>query len=56
MRKPMLGRALVLRDLKRFDEAFAAYDRALVLKPEYPEAAVARGNVFHEMHSIQGRN
>ena len=45
------NRGLVLRALKRFDEVFEAYDRALALKPDYVEVIVARGNLFYEMHS-----
>ena len=32
--------------LKRYDEAFAAYDKALALKPDLAEAWLGRGNVF----------
>jgi Tfp pilus assembly protein PilF len=41
----------VLRALKRFNEVFEAYDRALALRPDYVEVIVARGNLFYEMHS-----
>ena len=33
------------------DEAFIACDHALALKPDYVEAVVTRGNIFHEMRS-----
>ena len=33
-------------ELKRYDEAFAAYDKALTLKPDLAEAWLGRGNVF----------
>ena len=35
--------------LKRYDEAFAAYDKALALKPDLAEAWLGRGNVFTEL-------
>ena len=38
-RKPIRAAPWSLRDLKRFDEVFDAYDRALALKPDYPEAS-----------------
>ena len=36
-------------DLKRYDEAFAAYDKALALKPDLAEAWLGRGNVFYDL-------
>ena len=33
-----LGRGNVFADLKRYDDAFAAYDKALALKPDLAEA------------------
>ena len=36
-------------ELKRYDEAFAAYDKALALKPDLAEAWLGRGNVFTEL-------
>jgi len=36
----------VLSDLKRFDEAFAAYGKALSIKPDSENAWLGRGNVF----------
>jgi hypothetical protein len=44
-----LGRGNVFCDLKRSDEAFAAYDKALALKPALAEAWLGRGNVFREL-------
>ena len=41
-----LGRGNVFYKLKRYDEAFAAYDRALALKPDFENAWLGRGNVF----------
>jgi hypothetical protein len=41
-----LGRGNVFCDLKRADEAFAAYDKALALKPDLAETWLGRGNVF----------
>ena len=35
-----------LSELRRHDEAFAAYDKALALKPDLPEAWLGRGNVL----------
>ena len=34
------------KDLRRFDEALASYDRALTLRPDYAEARYNRGNTF----------
>ena len=42
-----LGRGNVFSELKRYDEAFAAYDKALALKPDLAEAWLGRGNVFY---------
>src|SRR5262249_11417660 len=38
-----------LMDLQRYDEAFAAYDKALTLKPDWAEAWLGRGNVFDKL-------
>ncbi len=35
--------------LKRYDEALADYNRALELRPDYPEALNNRGNTFDEL-------
>ena len=40
---------IVFTELKRYDEAFAAYDKALALKPDLAEAWLGRGNVFTEL-------
>jgi protein O-GlcNAc transferase len=40
-----LGRGNVLTELKRRDDALAAYDRALSIKPDLAEAWLGRGNV-----------
>ena len=37
--------------LKRYDEAFAAYDKALALKPDLAEAWLGRGNLFDKCKS-----
>ena len=34
---------------KRYDEAFAAYDKALALKPDLENAWLGRGNVFCDL-------
>ena len=44
-----LGRGNVFFDLKHYDEALAAYDKALALKPDLENAWVGRGNVFYEL-------
>ena len=44
-----LGRGNVFFALRRYDEAFAAYDKALSLKPDLAEAFLGRGNVFSEL-------
>ena len=36
-------------DLKRFDDALVAYDKALEGKPELAEVWLARGNVFKDL-------
>ena len=47
--KAWLGRGSVFYALKRYDEAFAAYDKTLALKPDLAEAWLGRGNVFFEL-------
>src|SRR5262249_34692331 len=44
-----LSRGNACYDLKRYDETFAAYDKALTLKPELAEAWLARGSVFKDL-------
>ena len=41
--------AMFSPNCKRYDEAFAAYDKALALKPDLAEAWLGRGNVFTEL-------
>ena len=41
-----LGRGNVFYALKRYEEAFAAYDKALALKPDLAEAWLGHGNVL----------
>src|SRR5262249_37699091 len=36
-------------DLKRYDDAFAAYDKALSVKPDLAGAWLGRGNVFYDL-------
>src|SRR5262249_50453294 len=44
-----LGRGNASLELKRFDEAFAAYDKALALKPDFADAWLGRGSTFIEL-------
>ena len=44
-----LGRGTILAELKRCDEAFSAYDKALALKPDLAEAWVGHGNVSTDL-------
>ena len=46
------------RKLGKYDAALAAYDRALQLKPDYPEAIEYRGHAylgFNRLSEAQGR-
>ena len=43
------NRGDTLKELKRFEEALASYDRALMLRPDYAEALSNRGNTLYEM-------
>jgi tetratricopeptide (TPR) repeat protein len=45
-----LGRGYIFAELKRYDDAFAAYDKALTLKPGLAEAWFGRGNIFAELN------
>jgi tetratricopeptide (TPR) repeat protein len=45
----LLNRGATLHELKRFDEALASYDRALMLWPDYAEALSNRGWTLHEL-------
>ena len=40
------------KELKRFDEALASYDKALALKPDYAEAFNNRGNALQELKRL----
>ena len=55
--KPDLPRrniaGVVLRELKRFDEALLSYDRALALKPDYAEVHGNRGNALKELKRFE---
>jgi tetratricopeptide (TPR) repeat protein len=42
-----INQGIALHDLKRYDEALASYERALVLKPDYVEAWSNRGNTLN---------
>ena len=42
-----LGRGNVFFELKRYGEAFAAYDKALAIEPELAQGWLGSGNVFH---------
>jgi predicted TPR repeat methyltransferase len=44
-----LGRGNVLSELKRNDDAFDAYGKALAQKPDFAEAWLGRGNVLCEL-------
>jgi SAM-dependent methyltransferase len=44
--RALINRGIALRDLKRHDEAVAAYNRALVLNPDSTEALHQLGNLF----------
>jgi Tfp pilus assembly protein PilF len=45
---PLYNRGVVLHKLRRFDQALASHDAALVLRPDYPEALVGRGDTLHD--------
>jgi tetratricopeptide (TPR) repeat protein len=42
----LFNRAVTLQKLRRFEEALASYERALVLRPDYVEALNNRGTLF----------
>jgi len=42
-----------LKELKRFEEALASYDRALTVRPEYAEALCNRGLILHELKRFE---
>ena len=43
------NRGATLRELKRYDEALASYDRALSLRPDYADAFYNRGVTLQEL-------
>ena len=43
------NRGIALNALKRFDEALASYDRAIVVRPEFVEALINRGNTLQQL-------
>ena len=49
----MSNRGNALYELKRFDEALASCDRALTLRPDYPEALLNRGAILHELKRFE---
>ena len=46
MHTPGTKKGIALNDLKRYDEALAAYDRALALDPNYAEVWNNKGNAL----------
>ena len=48
-RDAWLGRGNVYTELRRYNEAFAAYDKALALQPDLASAWLGRGNVYTEL-------
>ena len=46
MAEAWLGRGNVFADLKGYDEALAAYDKAIAFKPDLAGGWLGRGNVF----------
>ena len=49
----MSNRGNALYELKRFEEALASCDRALTLRPDYPEALLNRGAILHELKRFE---
>ena len=50
------NRGITLKELKRFEEALASYDRALTLRPDYAEAHNSLGVVLLQLgHLSQAR-
>ena len=47
------NRGITLHELKRFEEALASYDRALMLRPDYAEALSNRGVTLHELKRFE---
>jgi len=48
-----MNRGNALRELRRPEEALAAYGRALELKPDYAEAHLNRGNALRELKRLE---
>jgi len=46
------NRGIVLRDLKRLEDAVASYDRALAIKPDFVEALQNRGGTLQELRRL----
>ncbi|HZT35657.1 MAG TPA: tetratricopeptide repeat protein, partial [Nitrososphaera sp.] len=46
-----MGRGNVCNELKRHVEAFAAYDKALAIKPDFAEAWIGRGNIYRDQRN-----
>jgi protein O-GlcNAc transferase len=49
----LCNRGVTLKELKRFEEALASYDRALTLRPDYAEALSNRGVTLHELRRFE---
>ncbi|MDD1607795.1 MAG: tetratricopeptide repeat protein, partial [Methylococcaceae bacterium] len=47
------NRANTLKELKRYDEALASYNRALVIKPDYAEAELGCGAILQELRHFK---
>jgi predicted O-linked N-acetylglucosamine transferase (SPINDLY family) len=46
------NRGMALKELKRFDDALASYDKAIALKPDYADALYNRGNTLKELKRL----
>ena len=49
LERGLAAAGMFLPELKRYEEAFAAYDKALTLKPDLAGAWLGRGNVFTQL-------
>ncbi len=47
------NRGVTLRELKRFEEALASYDRALKMRPDFAKALSNRGTTLHELKRFE---